>query len=337
MMDPNKMDINKLRGFLRSLVNSTPFGIIAMDQSGCISLANRLAKTLLKLESSIKELPGIPVLDCVEHIPMLFDKLYKCLRSEKGPFDLDAVAINGRFLNINGRKILDGYIIIIDDITGQKEMEANSVLSIITGQENERRRLAREIHDGIGPLLSFAKLELDSFMDEHHNPGLELPFEKLDKIRETIDSITSDLRNLSHHLLPKLLDEFGLFSAFNSLTNRINNSTKSSVEFYCNFNSESRFDKEIELNLYRCGQELLNNAVKHAGASEILVQVIKHPGSIVLMVEDDGTGFDKSSSDPEHFGIGITNIETRVRTLNGVFILETMKNKGTIASIEIPL
>jgi len=109
------------------------------------------------------------------------------------------------------------------------------------------------------------------------------------------------------------------------------------VEFYCNFNAEVRFNNDLELNLYRCGQELLNNAVKHARASEIMVQLIKHDQSIILMVEDDGIGFEQNKNSLENFGIGLTNIETRVRTLNGEFILESRRSKGTIASIEIPI
>ena len=112
---------------------------------------------------------------------------------------------------------------------------------------------------------------------------------------------------------------------------------KSKVEFYCNFNSQTRFDKDLELNLYRCGQELVNNTVKHAKASEILVQVIKHEQSIVLMVEDDGIGFDQDEKNMDNYGIGLTNIETRVRTLDGEFIIESLEKKGTTVSIEVPL
>ncbi len=336
-MDPKKMSSNMLEDFLNSLISNIPFGIIAMDQSGCITLINRLSKNFLNLKSSLDDLPGLRILDCIEHIPVLSGKLADIFKNENASFDLEAEDISGRYLNINGRKILNGYILIINDITVQKEMEANAVNTIIAGQENERKRLAREIHDGIGPLLSIAKLELDSFIDEYKDINMKLPMEKLDKIRETIDSITSDLRNLSHHLLPKLLDEFGLFSAFSSLTSRINSSNKTNIEFYCNFNSETRFDKDIELNLYRCGQELVNNAVKHSRAKEIMVQIIKHPSSIILMVEDDGAGFKKGESNPDQYGIGLVNIETRVRTLNGVFIIESVKNKGAVASIEIPL
>jgi signal transduction histidine kinase len=216
-------------------------------------------------------------------------------------------------------------------------METGSIQSIIAGQEKERRRIAREIHDGIGPLLSYSKLELDAFLDEYENLSKKAAEDKLLNIRQTIDSITNDLRDLSHHLIPRLLEEFGLYSAFNNLISKLNNSIKVKVEFYSNIGIEIRFDHDLELNLYRCGQELINNAVKHAKATEILVQLIKHDQSIVLMVEDDGIGFEQLENNQDDFGIGLTNIETRVRTLNGEFILESAKNKGTTASIELAL
>ncbi len=336
-MDSKSESISGGTDFINSILNNSPFGIIVFDLSGIISLSNKLVKTLLGLETSLNNLPGLEIIPCVEHIPALSERLRKCLQKGGKRFILDGEQINGRYLNIIVRPINSGYILIIDDITKIKELEANSILSILAGQENERRRLAREIHDGMGPLLSSIKLDLDFFMDEYSNQENKPPLDKLINMRETIDTITGDLRDLSHHLLPRLLDEFGLLSAFNSLTSRINNSTKTVVEFYCNLDSGRRFDKDIELNIYRCGQELINNAVKYAKASEILVQLILHEKSIVLMVEDDGGGFERTNSSQDGFGIGLTNIDTRVRTINGEFTLDSVKNQGTTASIEIPL
>jgi len=323
--------------FLASLMKFAPLGIISVDGSGRVTHANHLAKLLLQIKPLKRKITGRNFSECITHIPMLFDKLSIFLEKKKKSFNTEVLAINDRFIVIKGVSIQQGFICIINEVTRLKEMEIESIQSIIAGQENERRRIAMEIHDGIGPLLSYAKLELDAFMDDPVHRGKQMDEEKLLNIRETLDSITNDLRTLSHHLIPRLLEEFGLFSAFNNLSTKINNSVKTKVEFYCNFGPEIRFEKDLELNLYRCGQELLNNAVKHARASEILVQLIKHDQSIVLMVEDDGRGFQQHSNNPEEFGIGLTNIETRVRTLNGEFIIESRENKGTTASIEIPL
>lgn len=331
------MNIDEWQDFISSLLNNTAFGIIALDTGGNFILANNSAMDLLDIKLPADRLYEYNILSCLDHFPALRDNLEKSINRYKKPFEIESEYLKGKYLNIRGRPIQKGYLVITDNITGQKELEANSVLSIITGQENERTRLAREIHDGIGPLLSSAKLELDAFMDEMNESQAGLPYEKLISIREIIDSITNDLRDLSHHLLPRLLDEFGLYSAFNSLINRINNSVKSNIDFYCNFNYETRFNRNIELNLYRCGQELLNNAIKYSGAGEILLQLIKHENSIILMVEDDGIGFDADESDPDQTGIGLINIDTRVRTLDGEFIIDSAKNRGTTASIEIPL
>ena len=317
-------------------MNYAPLGIISVDESGRITHVNRLAKVLLQINPPNRKIIGRTVLDCVNHIPSLFDILSRFLAKKKS-FNTEAININDRYITVKGVSIQKGFICIINDVTRLIEMETGSIQSIIAGQEKERRRIAREIHDGIGPLLSYSKLELDAFLDEYDDLSSKVAEEKLLNIRQTLDSITNDLRDLSHHLIPRLLEEFGLFSAFSNLITKLDNSIKSKVEFYSNIEPEIRFDRDLELNLYRCGQELVNNAVKHAKASEILVQLIKHENSIVLMVEDDGAGFKQLENNLDDFGIGLTNIETRVRTLNGEFLLESAENKGTTASVELPL
>jgi len=317
-------------------MNHAPLGIISFDESGRVTHINRLAKVLLSISRPNKKITGEPVLNCVQHLPLVHEILAGFLEKKKS-FNTEAINLHDRYVMIKGVSIKHGFICIIHDVTRLVKMETESIHSILAGQENERRRIGREIHDGIGPLLSYSKLELDAFIDEFedgHKPGGE---EKLMNIRLTLDSIANDLRDLSHHLTPRLLEEFGLFSAFSHLVARMNNATKSKIGFYSNLGPEIRFDPELELSLYRCGQELVNNAVKHAKAPEILVQLIKHEHSIVLMVEDDGVGFDQQKLSLQNTGIGLTNIETRVRTYKGEFHIESVILKGTTASLEIPL
>ncbi len=323
--------------FLDSLMNHAPLGIISMDSSGKVTHANRLARNILQIPGQVKTLAGKHVLDCVAHIPPLYERIARFYEQKRKSFAIESIHLNDHYFMVKGVRIDSGAICIINDTSRMKKLETESILSIIAGQENERRRMGREIHDGIGPMLSYAKLELDAFLDEYVEEKKDIPDEKLQDIRQTLDTITNDLRDLSHHLIPRLLEEFGLFSAFSNLVIKINNTAKAKVEFYCNFDAGTRFHPDIELNLYRCGQELLHNAVKHAKGSEILVQVIRHEKSIVLMVEDDGVGFTSIEKDHTNFGIGLTNIQTRVRTLHGRFIVESRKDMGTSASIEIPI
>ncbi|WP_430931115.1 sensor histidine kinase [Saccharicrinis sp. 156] len=227
-------------------------------------------------------------------------------------------------------------IIIAERTNITEDVEVESVQAILEGQENERRRIGREIHDGLGPLMSYIKFSFDAIVEEIDSQSISQP-ELLKNINETIDIVSEDLRSLSHKLVPRTLDEFGLYSAFHNLIFKLNESKKVNVEFYTNMGSELRFDDEIELNIFRCAQELLNNAIKYAKASHILVQIILHSDSIILMVEDDGVGFDKMKLRPDHHGIGLTNVETRVKLLEGEFNLDSEIGEGTVVSIEIPV
>ena len=163
-MVTHKMSTIESNEFLGSLLSNIPFGIIALDKSGNITLANQLAVEYFDLKLPLQDLIKHNILDCIEQIPILSETFAKRIQNIKKSFDLESVAINDKYLDINAQLIPDGSIIFIDDITRLKETEANAVQSIIAGQENERRRIARKIHDGIGPLLSFTKLELDSFI-----------------------------------------------------------------------------------------------------------------------------------------------------------------------------
>ena len=190
-----------------------PLGILSFDESGRITHANRLAKLLLQLSPLNRKISGEPLLDCVNHIPTLMDIFSRFLEKKKS-FTTEAINIHERYIIIKGVSIQNGFICIINEVTRLKEIETEAIQSILVGQENERRRIGREIHDGIGPLLSYSKLELDSFLDDYKDPGKQVDEEKLQNIRQTLDSITNDLRNLSHHLIPRLLEEFGCLSQF---------------------------------------------------------------------------------------------------------------------------
>jgi len=334
-MNSKQLRISEKNDLINSFIDNTPFGLLLIDLSGNIKTANALVNKYLELGNDT-EIVNANILEFTEDKPELFSVINESLKEGNKPFTIESYLINDRYLTISGQVILDGYIITFEDISKQKEMEANSIQAILDGQENERRRIGRDVHDGIGPLLSFMKLSLDSFIDDLHKQNPNLNIDTLNNISDTIDSITVDLRSLSHSLVPRLLDEFGLCPAFENMILRIKESKKVSVDLYTNIEKDMRLDRELELNIFRCGQELLSNAVKYSKASNILVQVILHKDSIVLMVEDDGVGFERDKLQLENFGIGLTNIDTRVRILNGEFMLDSVLNKGTVASIEIP-
>lgn len=329
-------DLNDSAVLLRSLLNGVPFGIMVLDAQGIVKLVNQYANDLLALDPHL-DLHGNNLIKHIKHLHPLDEELDSYLKQPETPKSIEPISHNDRTIDISIHILDGGYLVIIYDITRLKVLEANSIQAIITSQENERRRLAREIHDGIGPLLSSAKLELDLFLEDLKESNMHIPDKRLYNIRQTIDALSVDLRNLSHSLIPRLLEEFGLLSAFQNMVGRIKNAVKPDVDLYCNLDPADRFDKDIELNLFRCGQELLNNSIKHSGANKIILQLIKHEESIVLMIEDDGIGFNPEETRTNSDGIGLINIETRVRALHGDFIIETEKGRGSLVSVEIPL
>ena len=335
-MDRPDFDLNDSSSLLSSVLESVPFGILVLDVQGKVKLVNQYAKDLLFIDRST-ELAGSRLTAHIEHLKPLDEEFESYLKHAETYKTFESISYKNTSIDISCQLIDGGFLVLIYDITEIKVLETDSIQAIIAGQENERRRLAREIHDGIGPLLSSAKLELDLFLDELKEHDSSIPDERLYGIRQTIDTISVDLRDLSHSLIPRLLEEFGLLSAFQNMVTRLTGLKKSNVDLYCNLDPEDRFERDIELNLFRCGQELLNNALKHANAENVILQLIKHENSIVLMVEDDGVGFVPGKLNKNSDGIGLLNIETRIRALNGDFLIEAEKERGSLVSIEIPL
>jgi signal transduction histidine kinase len=196
-----QLKVTETNELLEAFISNTPFGVIVIDLTGKIKTANSLFRDYLEIDANF-EVENATIQDLIKEIPELFDVVVASLKEGKQPFNIESLILNERYLTVSGQVILDGYIITIEDISKQKELEANSIQAILDGQENERRRIGRDIHDGIGPLLSFMKLGLDSFIDDLHKQNPSINTEALDNISETIDSLTVDLRSLSHSLVP---------------------------------------------------------------------------------------------------------------------------------------
>ena len=328
-MNADNLSIDKEQ--INRLINAIPIGILVLDSENRIVLFNDYLLEILDVNTDTE--------DSISS-NFLFKKMVSLVNTYKSQknssFEASLEKTTGNSILINGTISAKDIIIKVEPEIISDEVEVESVQAILEGQENERRRIGREIHDGVGPMLSFIKLSFDSVIDEISNTGFGQP-EMLKSISDTIDIVSGDLRALSHRLVPRTLDEFGLYAAFSNLIFKLNESKKAEIEFYSNITSDKRFSEEIELNIYRCAQEILNNAVKYSKASHILVQIILHTDSIILMIEDDGIGFDMAELQQDHHGIGLTNVETRVKLLEGEFTLDSVKGRGTVVSAEIPI
>ncbi|HLF46882.1 MAG TPA: sensor histidine kinase [Chitinophagaceae bacterium] len=216
----------------------------------------------------------------------------------------------------------------------QLNEQQNEMFNITaTVQDKERKRIAEDIHDGLGSVLSAAKLKLSSLEED----GKLLTEEQKGKYQATLsllDEAAAELRTISHNIMPATLSKLGLIAALKNLIGNISSRSGLQVQFEEHGFSE-RLEESAEISIYRIVLELLNNIVKHAQATNAVVQLIKYPDFINITVEDNGKGFDFVNAINEKKGIGLGNIESRVNYLKGKMDIESSLGKGTIIIIDI--
>lgn len=214
-----------------------------------------------------------------------------------------------------------------------QEQEIASLQGVLQGQESERKRVAMDLHDRLGGMLSMVKLHFSAF--EERIDASDVKNQKFLKASELLDQATKEVREISHDLLSGVLTKFGLIPALEELKDKISSTGKLKVGIYSN-DIKGALNAEQELQLYRIVQELLSNILKHAKAKETNIQLNRSGDSLNLIVEDDGVGFNLSNSN-EKGGIGLINLKARVAKLNGSFHIDSGKGGGTTISIDIPL
>lgn len=214
----------------------------------------------------------------------------------------------------------------IDQLEKEKLLFATQ--SLLKGQEAERNRLAKDLHDGLGGLLSGVKLQLGAMkgnliLSEEMGRSFNLALVKLD---ESIN----EMRRVAHNMMPEALLKLGLQQALQDYCEGLSASQEFTIngEFH---GLEKRMDASTEIVVYRIVQELLNNAVKHAGATRILAQVMRHDGNLTITVEDNGRGFDPIQTKT---GAGMANIRSRVDYLKGQMDVQSTPGKGTSVHID---
>ena len=210
--------------------------------------------------------------------------------------------------------------------------ERRVITAIINTEENEKKRFAKDLHDGLGPLLSTVKMSLSALTEKiKDTSGIEILANTNHLVNEAINTI----KEVSNNLSPHVLSNFGLSSAISAFTAKINQTKALQIDFKSNMENQ-RLENDKEVVIYRAACELINNSILHSGASRIEIELNKHEKFITLQFSDNGRGFDTSRLDKEdNKGMGISNIETRVKSIEGVFILESNPGKGTSALIKV--
>jgi signal transduction histidine kinase len=210
----------------------------------------------------------------------------------------------------------------------KKERQLIATQSLLDGETAERTRLSRDLHDGLGGMLSIVKLNLDDMQQntvimsgedaEHFNHALT-----------TLEESIRELRRVAHNLMPESLVRYGLKA---SLTDFCNSVPHTEFNFYGK--ADQRLDPKLEVMIYRTIHELVNNVIKHADAKHTTVQIIQEARRLSLTIHDDGCGFDVNR---ETKGIGLKNIRNRVLAYNGNIEVHSEPRTGTEISAEFKL
>jgi two-component system, NarL family, sensor kinase len=204
---------------------------------------------------------------------------------------------------------------------------------IIAAEENERKRIAADLHDGVGQIMSAAKMNLSAF-------ETEIPFKdqhqkiQFEKIIGLVDESCKEIRSVSHQMMPNALLKSGLASAIKEFIDKIDNRV-----LKINLHTEGlneRLETNIETVLYRVIQECVNNVIKHSGANTLDISLIKDKDGIAATIEDNGKGFNTKEAG-KFDGIGLKNIISRVEFLKGTVDFDSSPGSGTLVAIHVPL
>ena len=239
--------------------------------------------------------------------------------------------------NVDGSP--EGMVVVGHDLTEEKEKEAKleklrkeRLIAIHEAQELERLRISRDLHDGLGQLLTGISYSVQKISDEK---SIDTEFAK--RLEDQVNAAIQEARNIAQNLTPIVLRDFGLIAAIENLVQRTNQLNKTRFIFN-SYSYTERIDEKLEKAIFRICQEAVNNIIKHAGAREATVDLYRVEDMIVLVVEDDGSGFDTGRLDQKEGegGLGLISMQERVNAFDGDLSINSNKGTGTEIVAELP-
>ncbi len=305
-----------------------PDPVIRINLQGEIIYMNNAAAKLVKDE----KLEGRRIREIIPQINFPVEHYIRSDKSKNVTHSLNSKNYSILFKGISSLEIAQLYF---HDITEKIEHE-NKLRELSSALQNkieeDRQRIARELHDDIGQNLLILKMNLiNKYRDIIKNAGMEKEFQ------ESIDSLQKillELKIILYDLKPPVLEELGLIMALSSLINKISGVglLKGSLNV---IGFEERLNPKLEIALFRIVQEAINNILKHSYAKEFSVQLIKQNNILKMLIYDDGIGFNSNNS--RFNGFGLINIKERVENFKGVFKIDSSNNGGTLLVVEIPV
>ncbi|MCB9363048.1 MAG: response regulator [Flavobacteriales bacterium] len=326
---------NKLKNKYQKVFAESNDAIMIFDQKGRLIDYN---KASLELFSTTKPQLNLTLLTDLVSNKIEADYIFNTLlNNKKGIINYESkLAFNGieKTCLISASKIADNYDdsftfqAIIRDISENVALDQLIIKSTIAAQENERGRIARDLHDSVGQSLVGIKFQLEQLKPNASKNQIEL----IDDISNLLSSSIQQLRSICYGITPPVLTDFGIEKAINQLCI---NYSKNNLSINTEFNQKVHaLDKDLEIGLYRIIQEFIQNSIKHANCKNINISFQISQNKLLLALNDDGVGFDVSNISN---GLGIANIKSRVKSLKGNLNVQSKIGGGTKIEVDIPL
>lgn len=240
--------------------------------------------------------------------------------------------------DISERKIAEKEVERLNAANIAYKINQQKVISskIVENQENEQNRIAREIHDGIGQMLTGLKYSLESINLEDKEKATQ----KIEYLKQLALDIIKGVRTATFNLMPPELSDHGINSALAKLTQELSKLTGKNILFYNKTNFDKRLDSLIEINIYRLTQEAINNAIKYAESTHIIVQLSHSHNLLSIIIDDNGIGFDPNLVEKKRnseSGMGLLFMNERIQYINGRVFINSIPNEGTRITFNIPI
>jgi len=225
------------------------------------------------------------------------------------------------------------FSIIIFNFYKQKQIRKRMLTTVIETEEKERKRFAEDLHDGLGPLLSSVSLYMNELKSDRHDPQKKEEF--INYSNDLLDDAILNTRTIARNLMPVVLNDFGLSNALKSFCQKLQKSDSVDISILCS-EENKRYPTVVEISLYRVILELINNTLKHAGASKIIIKITESDKILNVHYTDDGCGFDVASRmNDKNAGLGLNNITNRIHSVNGKCNIQSEIDKGISVNIEV--
>jgi two-component system CheB/CheR fusion protein len=325
---------------LQAIINASPLAIITIDRQEKVMTWNASAEQMFGLRAdAVLRRPLAATLGGSEESRATFLAALSSSDTASRSDELQLHRHDGSALNVQvfsaPIRAADGSVYammgLLQDVTDRKRMEQERerlLRRIVSAEEEERQRIARELHDQLGQHLTALKVGLE---------GLPRSGENVERLKRIVSEIDRSVDRLTLELRPPVLDDVGLDGALGSLVDQFTQASGIQADVHTTGTEAERLPELIETSLYRILQEALTNVWKHAGAKSVSVILERTPGQVQLIVEDDGSGFEPADGGTGDGRLGLLGIRERVSLIGGSFHIEAPLGQGTTLYVRVPL